>query len=100
MLTKHIKETHCHISNVILNLETKTKKDLNSWTSWLLYSIMKDQQPIRFQKMLQDNTLIPFLNKNISVYNCQMQKIIVVNEKEEYEAKEILWRELLTAVGL
>ena len=99
MLTKQMKATSGQTYNVIQNEETQLKLDLESWTANLLWMQMKDQQPSRFKQMLKDKTLIPLLNRRAARYNEQMRRAIVEEGMKEFEAKEVYWPELMSAVG-
>lgn len=99
MSTKQIKATNGQTYNVILNKETELKMDLESHTATLLWNQMKDQQPKRFKQMLKDKTLIPLLNRRAARYDEQMRRAIVEDGMKEYEAKELYWGELISAIG-
>ena len=81
---------------------TDEDSELKSWLSWkgrVLYDMIKEQQPERFEEMKLSKRLIPFLEKITKPYNERM-KAHALSGVSEFEAEELEWPQLVEAAGL
>ena len=83
---------------MLTNEDTDLKSDL-PWKGRVLYDMIKEQQPERFQQMKESGELIPFLQKVTAPYNERMTEH-ALNGMMETEAEEIEWQQLTKAAGL
>ncbi len=75
------------------------KMELESYKARQLYSLLKDQQPIRLEQMKKAGTLIPLLNETARTYQ-QTVKDLIGHGTALSVAEEIAWTELATTAGL
>jgi lysyl-tRNA synthetase class II len=83
---------------MLTNEDTDLKSDL-PWKGRVLYDMIKEQQPERFQQMKQSDELIPFLQKITEPY-CNNMRKHALSGMMEIEAEEIEWPQLTKAAGL
>ncbi|MDR2147260.1 MAG: hypothetical protein LBE91_12455 [Tannerella sp.] len=97
---KQMKDITGTTYNVLLTDEAKMKMELESYMARYLWEILKDQQPQRFQQMMNDQTLIPTLNQAANIYNEELNRLWWEQGIPIAEAKAQAWSNLVAMIGL
>jgi hypothetical protein len=79
--------------------EDSLKAGLAGWLAMELYGLVKQTQPGRFARMVEEGTLVPFLNSLVEQYHQKMEAHLQ-NGWMETEANEVEWWNLTIAAGI
>lgn len=79
--------------------EATFKMDLENYKARQLYSLLKDEQPERFDQMKTEGTLIAYLNETTWPYY-QLARELMDQGMTVFQAEETAWQDLAQRAGL